>query len=123
MLANKHRDTKPELDVRRLLHARGLRYRVNYKPVASLRSRADVVFTKAKVAVYVDGCFWHGCPDHYQPSKTNADYWSPKIQANRDRDSRVNAVLQEAGWTVVRVWEHQDPRAAANAIERLVRGS
>jgi len=121
MLANRSRDTKPELALRSLLHARGLRYRVDFKPLASLRNRADVVFTKARVAVFVDGCFWHGCPEHYYPSKTNTEYWAPKIEANRDRDARVNDLLREAGWTVIRIWEHQNPAIAAADVERAVR--
>src|SRR4051812_26626250 len=109
MLANRSRDTKPELALRRLLHSRGLRYRVDYRPLQGVRNRADVVFTRAKVAVFVDGCFWHGCPEHYMPSKTNVDYWAPKIAANRARDHAFDRLLQQSGWKVVRVWEHEDP--------------
>lgn len=120
MLANRSRDTKPELALRTLLHARGLRYRVDFKPLATLRSRADIVFTKAKVAIYVDGCYWHGCPQHYQPSKTNIDYWGPKIESNRLRDERINIALREVGWVVVRVWEHENPVDVADAIAQIV---
>lgn len=120
MLANRGRDTKPELALRSLLHARGLRYRVDFKPLATLRSRADVVFTKVKVAVYIDGCYWHGCPQHYQPSKTNIGYWGPKIESNRSRDERIDTSLREAGWVVIRVWEHENPLDAANTITRIV---
>lgn len=121
MLANKRRDTKPELALRAILHARGLRYRVDYRPLPEMRNRADVVFTKARVAVFVDGCYWHGCPEHYWPSKTNVGYWTPKIEANQERDRRFNAALHDAGWTVLRAWEHDDPREVADQVERLVR--
>jgi DNA mismatch endonuclease (patch repair protein) len=121
MLANKRRDTKPELAVRALLHARGLRYRVDFRPLREMRNRADVVFTRAKVALFVDGCFWHGCPDHYWPSKTNVDYWTPKIAANQARDCRFDARLRDAGWTVLRAWEHEDPTDVADRVEAVVR--
>lgn len=121
MQANKRRDTAPERALRTILHGRGLRYRVDFPPLKGLRNRADLVFTRARVAVFVDGCFWHGCPAHYVPSKTNVDYWLPKIAANQERDHRVDVALREAGWTVVRVWEHEDPNAVADHIEELVR--
>lgn len=120
MRANRRRDTKPELALRSLLHARGLRYRVDFPPIKGGRNRADVVFTRARVAVFLDGCFWHGCPEHYMPSKTNVGYWTPKIAANQERDRRVDMMLWRAGWTVVRVWEHDDPAAVADQVERLV---
>lgn len=123
MLANKRRDTAPELALRSILHARGLRYRVDFRPLKVMRNRADVVFTRARVAVFVDGCFWHACPEHYMPSKTNVDYWTPKIEANRERDRRVDTMLRDAGWTIVRAWEHEDPIAVADQVEALVRGT
>lgn len=112
------RDTAPELAVRRLLHRRGLRYRVHLRPVPSLRRTADIVFTRARVAVFVDGCFWHGCPHCYgqRQHKTNAWYWPEKIQRNRTRDEDTDAKLVAAGWDVVRVWEHEVPDAAADRI-------
>lgn len=82
-----------------------------------VRSRADIVFSKAKVAVFVDGCFWHGCPKHFIMPKTNTDYWSTKISRNSERDTAVNRKLKDAGWTVIRVWEHEDSGAAADRIE------
>jgi DNA mismatch endonuclease (patch repair protein) len=79
------------------------------------------VFTRARVAVFVDGCFWHGCSDHHRPARRNADFWTEKVDANRRRDAQTDAALREAGWTVVRVWEHEDPNAAANRVRDLVR--
>ncbi|WP_306894774.1 very short patch repair endonuclease [Agromyces albus] len=118
MLGNRRRDTAPELRVRRLLHTLGMRFRVDYAPERGLRCRADIVFTKAKVAVFIDGCFWHGCPEHYRPPATNPEYWHPKIELNRARDARNNQALAEAGWTVVRYWEHEDPAVLSMDIRR-----
>ncbi|ULP49700.2 MULTISPECIES: very short patch repair endonuclease [Mycolicibacter] len=123
MRANRGRDTKPELAVRRLVHGMGLRYRVDFPPLPSnRRMRADLVFTRARVAVFIDGCFWHGCPEHHTVARTNAEFWATKVSGNRTRDERTNAVLNEAGWTVLRFWEHEDPSAAARAIRDAVRG-
>ncbi|MBF6194152.1 very short patch repair endonuclease [Nocardia sp. CDC186] len=117
MRANRRRDTRPELAIRRLVHAAGLRYRVDYPPLkGNRRMRADLVFTRAKVAVFIDGCFWHGCPEHHRPSRTNAEFWANKISANRERDSRTNTLLRQTGWTVLRVWEHEAPDQAAGRI-------
>lgn len=118
MQANKRRDTKPELAVRSILHARGLRFRVDSAPFKGVRTRADIVFSKAKIAVFVDGCFWHGCPEHFISPKTNVNYWSAKITKNRDRDERVDRIMSEAGWVVIHVWEHEDPESAADLVER-----
>ncbi|MHC5902758.1 very short patch repair endonuclease [Streptomyces sp. S6] len=120
MTANKGKDTKPERLLRSALHRRGLRYRVGVRPLADLRRTADVVFPKAKVAVFMDGCFWHGCPDHYRPAKKGGQKWQDKIQGNRDRDAATNIVLQEAGWIVVRVWEHEDIEEAADRVGDIV---
>lgn len=117
------RDTKPEMALRRALHARGMRYRVHLRPVPSLRREADVVFTRAKVCVMVDGCHWHRCPDHYRPPRSNAEWWAAKIQRNVDRDAETDVLLREAGWTVVRVWEHEDPERAAERVQGAVRRS
>jgi DNA mismatch endonuclease (patch repair protein) len=121
MLGNKRRDTKPELAVRRLLHAQGFRYRVDYRPTQTVRSRADIVFTKQRVAVFIDGCFWHGCPEHATHPKANADYWLPKLKRNKERDAKVTAVLAGLGWSVLRFWEHQPPSQVANDIAMQVR--
>ncbi len=121
MQGNRSRDTKPELLVRSLLHRRGLRYRVNQRPLPELRRTSDIVFRKARVAVFVDGCFWHGCPDHYKQPSTNARYWSDKVEGNRRRDLETDACLAEAGWTVLRHWEHEDPEGVADQVEAAVR--
>src|SRR5437868_14001783 len=93
------RDTQPELAIRRLLHAAGLRYRVDAAPLPTLRCRADVVFGPTKVALFVDGCFWHGCPDHgARPTRANPSYWADKIRRNRERDRRTDELLKEVGW-------------------------
>lgn len=114
------RDTGPELAVRRLLWGRGFRYRIDIAPVPGLRSRADIVFTRSRVAIYIDGCFWHGCPQHGVAPKHNADWWAAKLDATAARDRRADKVLRERGWTVVRVWEHEDPRTAAQRIAMTV---
>lgn len=123
MQGNKKRDTQPELAVRRAVHSRGLRYRVAAKPLQARRWTADLVFRRAKVAVFVDGCYWHGCPAHYTPPRTNSGYWGPKIAGNQQRDSEVNSELTGAGWRVVRIWEHEDPETAADKVEVAVRGA
>ncbi|HMJ34972.1 MAG TPA: very short patch repair endonuclease [Baekduia sp.] len=113
--------TDPELALRRALHTRGLRYRVNRAPVRHVRSRPDIVFGPAKVAVFVDGCFWHRCPAHGTIPASNRDWWLDKLERNVERDRRTDALLDAAGWTVIRVWEHEDVTAAADHIEREVR--
>ena len=111
------RDTVPELALRRVLHRRGLRYRVHRRPLPNLARQADIVFTRAKVAVFVDGCFWHGCPEHGQREhRTNGWYWPNKIAANKDRDRDTDERLRAAGWVAVRVWEHEDPDEAADRV-------
>ena len=122
MRSNRRRDTRPELEVRRLLHAKGLRYRVDYAPDRGhLRNRADVVFTRARVAVFVDGCYWHGCPEHHRMPRANRDYWSAKVERNAERDRRVTAMLEGAGWTVLRFWEHEPAAEVADAVAAEVR--
>jgi len=121
MLANRRRDTKPELSIRRLLYAHGFRYRVDYRPVVESRTRADIAFTRRKLAIFIDGCFWHGCPIHATHPKRNADYWLPKLKRNIERDLEASAILRENGWTVLRYWEHQDPAAVVDDIETLIR--
>ncbi|MDI2035942.1 hypothetical protein PJL15_03076 [Paenarthrobacter nitroguajacolicus] len=121
MQGNRSRDTKPELAVRHLLHAKGLRYRVNFRPLPSLRRTADVVFTRARVAVFIDGCFWHGCPAHYRPPGSNVTYWSAKVSRNRKRDCETTELLATAGWTVLRFWTHEDPASVVYEIVEAVR--
>ena len=121
MQAIKSRDTAPERRLRALLHARGLRYRVATKPLAGVKWTADVVFRPARVAVFVDGCFWHGCPEHFHIPATNPDYWGPKIASNSARDIETDRLLAAEGWAVLRLWEHTVVVEAATQIEDLVR--
>lgn len=121
MRANRKRDTKPEVKLRSTLHQRGLRFRKNW-PIrtANLAVRADIVFTAKRVAVFVDGCFWHCCPSHGTTPRTNADYWLPKLARNVERDREVTEALQDEGWLVIRVWEHEDPVDATAAMVTLI---
>lgn len=112
MQANSGQDTRPEQVVRSLLHRSGLRFRKNVRPLPSLRCAADVVFPRAKACIFVDGCFWHGCPAHFRVPMANAEWWAEKIEANRVRDRRNNVFLRRKGWQVIRLWEH-DPNARA----------
>lgn len=121
MQANRRRDTGPELAIRRLLHARGFRYRVDFAPQPGLRRRADIVFAKARLSVFVDGCFWHGCPEHGRSEFAhNTEYWPAKIAANIARDADTNTRLTEAGWTVLRFWEHEPPEGVVTQIEHVI---
>jgi DNA mismatch endonuclease (patch repair protein) len=120
MQATRGRDTAPELALRRELHRRGLRYRVDAQILPNLRRRADLVFRRVRVAVFVDGCFWHGCPQHATTAKANAAFWAEKIITNQARDRDTDRRLQEAGWTVVRIWEHDDPQRAATQIQATI---
>lgn len=121
MQGNRGRDTKPELAVRRILHARGLRYRVNARVEPDLRRTADLLFSGARVAVFIDGCFWHGCPEHYTASRTHPEYWSAKIAGNMSRDAETKAILEARGWTVLRLWSHVSATNLADVIESAVR--
>jgi DNA mismatch endonuclease (patch repair protein) len=108
MRSNRRVDTKPEVALRSLLHRAGLRFRKDYRldlPLA--RVRPDIVFTRVKVAVFVDGCFWHCCPEHAVSPKSNDWYWAPKLARNVERDRRADEALGSAGWHVVRIWEHE----------------
>jgi DNA mismatch endonuclease (patch repair protein) len=121
MQGNRSRDTAPELAVRRLLHAAGLRYRVDYRPDPSLRRRADIVFPKQRVAIFIDGCFWHACPEHGTAARTNATYWSEKLQRNVARDADTTTRLEAAGWTVLRFWEHEESIQIADKVAATIR--
>lgn len=121
MQAIRSRDTKPERLIRRLVHANGLRYRVAARPLPDLRRTADMVFRPAKVAVFIDGCYWHGCPEHYVSPKTNPGYWSGKVARNVARDRDTDERLSAAGWLVLRFWEHQSSDACALSIISAVR--
>jgi DNA mismatch endonuclease (patch repair protein) len=115
------RDTAPEVAVRRELHRRGLRFRVHWPVVGMPRRLADIAFTRSKVAIFIDGCFWHGCPEHGTDPKNNARWWAAKLAGNRVRDEETTAHLRAAGWTVLRFWEHTDPVDTADQIEVVVR--
>lgn len=120
MAAQGTRDTAPEIALRRELHRRGLRYRVGVRPLPGLRRTADVVFRGAQVAVFVDGCFWHQCPEHGTVPKSNRDWWSEKLRANRARDNATTSALADAGWAVIRCWEHDDPVMVADLVQQAV---
>lgn len=122
MVSNRRRDTGPELALRRALFARGMRFRVDHsirleggRPI-----RPDIVCTRPRVAVFVDGCFWHGCPEHGSMPKSNRDFWVSKIKRNRERDRAQTAVLEAAGWKVVRVWEHDPIVSSTDHIADVV---
>ncbi len=118
MRAIQRRDTSPELALRSALHRRGHRFRVDYPVKVSGRSpRPDIVFTKRRLAVFVDGCFWHGCPEHGRTPKKNTPYWGAKLARNVERDREQDRMLDEAGWTVVRIWDHEDPDTALKRVE------
>jgi DNA mismatch endonuclease (patch repair protein) len=114
MRAIRRRDTKPEKELRSLLHREGLRFRVDLavRTEAGI-VRPDVAFTRARLAVFVDGCYWHGCPEHGRVPKVNVAYWGPKLARNVERDRDNTAALEAGGWTVLRFWEHQDVELAA----------
>lgn len=120
MRSNTRRDTGPELRVRRLLHARGLRYRVDWPLPFNRRRRADIAFTAVKVTVFIDGCFWHGCPQHYIPPVSHREYWATKVDRNTARDRETTAQLTEQGWTVLRFWEHEPAETVARTIAKEV---
>jgi DNA mismatch endonuclease (patch repair protein) len=122
MQGNRCRDTIPELALRRAVHRLGLRFRVAVRPVAGVRRTADFVFSKVRVAVFLDGCYWHGCMEHFQPPHTNTEFWSSKIEGNRLRDRETDALLEENGWAVIRIWEHEDAEAAARLVRATVLG-
>nr|WP_203779866.1 very short patch repair endonuclease [Actinoplanes philippinensis] len=121
MSRQRRRDTAPEVQIRRLLHAAGLRFRVTWPVPGMPRRSMDIAFTRAKVAVFVDGCFWHACPEHATKPVANSEWWAEKLAKNQMRDVATNAHLRAAGWEVVRVWEHEDPRTAADRIRAIVK--
>lgn len=116
MSRQRRRDTAPEITIRQRLHAQGYRYRVAW-PIPGLRRRTvDIAFTRARVAVFIDGCFWHSCPQHKTSPAANSDWWAKKLETNRLRDSETNAHLETLGWCVLRIWEHESP---ADAVARI----
>ncbi|HET7012368.1 MAG TPA: very short patch repair endonuclease [Streptosporangiaceae bacterium] len=122
MKANRRTDTKPELALRKALHALGYRYRKDLRLdlAGGVRVRPDIVFTARRVAVFVDGCFWHCCPDHGSQPASNTWYWEPKLRRNVERDRAADTALGEAGWTVVRLWEHSALEEAITAVVNVV---
>ncbi|MFI1537592.1 very short patch repair endonuclease [Streptomyces anandii] len=110
------RDTAPEVAVRRLLYAAGLRYRVNVPVPGMPRRTIDIAFGKHKIAVFMDGCFWHGCPEHATHPKANAEWWRTKLDKNMARDRETTEHLASAGWTVLRFWEHEGAEDVARQI-------
>ena len=121
MSAQRTVDTAPEVALRRILFSRGWRYRINYKVPGLPRRTIDIAFPRLRVAVFVDGCFWHGCPDHCVQPKHNADWWAQKLQKNRMRDDETSGHLVDIGWRVIRVWEHASPRESSAAVEAVLR--
>ena len=121
MKANRGRDNIHEVHLRRALHARGLRYRLHRRAIPGTTRTIDIAFPGPKVAVFVDGCFWHGCPVHGTQAKTNSDFWRRKIETNKVRDKDTDRRLSELGWAIIRVWEHQDISDAADCISEIVR--
>lgn len=121
MAAIRRADTSPERAVRSLLHRQGLRFRKDMRVVADgVSTRPDIVFTRRRIAIFIDGCFWHSCPIHGRLPKTNTDYWIPKLARNTERDARQAAALKSAGWHVLRFWTHEAPDAVAAQIESAV---
>lgn len=117
MQRQRRRDTSLEVAIRRRLHALGYRFRVDHRLEPSLRVRGDIVLTKRKVVVFVDGCFWHGCPQHATAPKNNARWWREKLDANKERDRRNREALRDLGWTVISIWEHE---SAEDATQQLI---
>jgi DNA mismatch endonuclease, patch repair protein len=118
MKATRRRDTGAELKLRRELHRRGMRYRIHVQVLPGLRRQADIVFAGVRLAVFVDGCFWHGCPIHGTQAHANADYWDAKILQNQQRDRDTDERLRTADWTTLRVWEHQSAQEAATLVQQ-----
>lgn len=123
MKANPGRDTRPEVALRSALHRAGLRFRKGLRiDVQGQRVRPDIVFTRIKVAVFVDGCFWHGCPEHGEMPASNREFWEAKIGRTRERDQQQTAALEAAGWRVLRVWEHEPIDNAVRRVRAEVEG-
>ena len=116
MAATKGRDNPRELAIRSALHRRGLRFRVHCCVIPGTKRTVDILFPKSKTAVFLDGCFWHNCPEHGTWPKSNSKWWSEKLLANKARDENTNKRLKEAGWKVIRVWEHHSVDEAFDII-------
>ncbi len=118
MQGNRRRDTVPELRVRQLLHRSGLRFRVDWPLPIDRRRRADIAFPRVKIVVFIDGCFWHRCPEHYIAPKSNATFWDAKTLLNAERDQDTNSRLEDLGWVPLRFWEHHGPELVVETIRR-----
>ena len=116
MRATRRTGTSSELALQAELRNAGIHFEVDVQPLEGLRRRADVMIREISVAVFVDGCFWHGCEKHGTWPVANADYWKEKILTNRRRDADTDVALELAGWRVIRIWEHDDPRTCVEAI-------
>lgn len=116
MSAIKSRNTKPEMKLRKALFKEGLRYRVNYK----LPGKPDIIFPGKRLVIFVDGCFWHRCPECYREPDNNKEFWKEKIARNVKRDEEVNSILNEAGWTVLRFWEHDIKRNLSEVVKKII---
>lgn len=121
MSRQRTKDTAPEVMLRRELHRRGRRFRVHMRPEPTLKRTPDIVFTGARVVIFVDGCFWHSCPEHGTRPKANAEWWAAKLESNRARDRDTDERFRELGWIVVHVWEHMGDREAADLVEQFLR--
>lgn len=109
-----------ERAIRSALHKMGFRFRIHYRAIVGTRRTIDIAFTRYRLAVFCDGCFWHGCPQHATQPKTNAEWWKEKIAANTARDHDTNTRLTGSGWSVLRIWEHEPiERAVAAIVARL----
>lgn len=111
------KDTRPEILLRKALWARGLRYR---KHVRMGRMRPELMFARAKIMAFIDGCFWHGCPKHYTEPASNASFWREKIQRNQQRDKMANQALEADGWTVIRVWQCEVYKELEKVVARVI---
>lgn len=116
MRATRQRGTEAEQRICDELDALGLEYEVDRSPIPGMRSRADIVFKAARIAVFIDGCFWHSCPIHATSPRSNSDWWRAKLDDNRQRDERTNQTLADAGWLVLRFWEHENPATGARVV-------
>jgi DNA mismatch endonuclease (patch repair protein) len=117
----RQRGTKRELEIRSALHKIGMRFRVQITPLEDLRRQADIAFRREKIAIFIDGCFWHGCPIHRTLPKSNTEWWTEKLQANIRRDEDTNLRLREAGWLVLRFWEHEETTQIVQIVQRCLK--
>lgn len=121
MKAVRSKNTAPEKALQTALRSKGLNFQINVKPIKYLNRKADIVINAAKVAIFVDGCFWHGCPIHGTHSKANPEFWENKIAQNKSRDLDTNYELKKYGWKVIRIWEHEDPELVSKMIFGIIK--